>query len=97
MLSKYQIAKAWALSHGHWTNDEDDRRKVHEVVVDFTKETIDCEIKALQTALNDTNQLMSVLLADPLVHKDQKDFIKKRLELNKTILQREGETAYAKS
>lgn len=95
MLNKTTIAKLWTLANAQWINSEDDSRKSPEVIVDFTIETIDSETRNLRTALIDTNQLMSVLLADPLVHKDQKDFIRKRLETNKAIILSEGEKAHA--
>ncbi len=95
MLNKYQITKLWSLAHNQWIHDENDDRKKNDVIVDFTIDTVSSETSNLRTALNDTNQLLSVLLSDPLVQKDQKDFIRKRLETNKAIISMEGEKTHA--
>ena len=95
MLNNHTISRLWALAFSQWQNNDDDTRKNHEVIVDFVTETVESETANLRTALNDSNQLMSVLLSDPLVHKDSKDFIRKRLETNKAIISREGEKAHA--
>lgn len=96
MLNKKEISAAWKVAFNEFQNNEDDEREnYHAVVTDFVVDVIDTETSNLITALNDTNQLMSVLVADPLVQKDQKDFIRKRIETNKAIIKREGEKVNA--
>lgn len=74
-------------NHKKWQANEDDNRKIHEVAVDFTIGCIELETAPLRHAIDTTNHLLTVLLADPLVHKDQKEYIQKRLEINRKLLQ----------
>ena len=87
MLIKKQIEKGYFINLKKWQDDEDDRRTQHQINIDYTAYVLKVETRKMQSALENTNNLLTILLNDPLVQKDQKEFIQKRIDFNRIILQ----------
>jgi len=86
MLSTNEIAIVWKTAFNEYQNNEDDPRKIHDVVIDFTSEVLKSEVNPLITALKNNCRLFVVQLNDPLIPKDHKNYIRECLDKTQALI-----------
>lgn len=86
MLTRKEILHVYAVTKADWLASENDERAQPEMVADFIIDVLENECEsARQAVINDT-QLLSTLLIDPMIPKDQKGLIRARYDENKLII-----------
>lgn len=86
MLTKKEILYVYAIAKFDWLGNENDERAQPEMIADFIVDVIENQCDAARQALINTNQLLSTLLIDPMIPKDQKSLIRARYDENKAII-----------
>lgn len=96
MLTRKKILRVYAVTKADWLGNENDARTQPEMVADFIIDVIENQCEPCRQAVILDSQLLSTLLIDPMIPKDQKGLIRARYEENKMIiLAKESEVIHA--